>query len=446
MKSIISIATALISLIILSCIHLPIAFAGKNLTTASNTTIRIAFGSCLKPHLRPELILNRITESNPDVFVWLGDVAYTDVTYIPFPSSPFCMFAGEEKYKAKLQETKNLPSYQRLRNSTQIVGVWDDHDYGINDGTATFKYKDITQALWLDFIDEPANSPRRKQKGIWDSYYIGKEQKIKLILLDTRYNRNGRFFGNDTLGETQWEWLENEFINNKAELVFIGNGYQFFPDDRVLPEHWFYESKERLYDLMNKHKVNGVVLMSGDVHTGEIMRNPCSKLRTGYDLYEITSSGITHTIPRLMRYFWETWIPPTYHTRYHGVFQDVNFGIIDVNMTDGHVTNISLQIRDKTGDIVREVVLPYSALVRNESSTGGHETCVVYAKSPLRRLFEYHLTHFGNVSKTLEGKRGVIMYAMFLAIFLVGLFMMYICAYFCCYRRKNRVTKKEKLS
>lgn len=191
-------------LIIIFCFLRPLpSLGGRNLTAASDTTIRIAFGSCLKPYLQPDPVLNSISELNPDVFVWLGDVAYTDKKILAFPFSPFVAFSGEETYRAKLEETKNLASYQRLRHKTQIVGVWDDHDYGINDGDITFEYKEITQPIWLDFIDESTDSPRRKQKGIWDSYYIGKNEKVKLILLDGRYYKNGRFFGNDTLGEVQ---------------------------------------------------------------------------------------------------------------------------------------------------------------------------------------------------------------------------------------------------
>ena len=440
MKSII-----IISLIL--CYFLPQAvLAGRNLTAESNATVRIAFGSCLQPYLQPDPVLNKITESNPDVFAWLGDVAYTDAIRIGnrgIAMSPFVKFVGAEKYRAKLEETKNLSSYQRLRNKTQIVGVWDDHDYGINDGDISFKEKEITQPIWLDFIDEPADSPRRKQKGIWDSYYIGKEQQIKLILLDSRYYKSGgRFSGNDTLGHIQWEWLENQLKNSKAELVLIANGYQILPDDRFIPETWFYESREKLYDLINKYRVNGVVFMSGDVHIGEIMRNPCSKPRIGYDLYEITSSGITHTVFGPLRYFTEAWMPPTYDTRVDNMYIDLNFGIIDVNFTNGHIANISLQIRNRQGDIVREQILPYSSLIRNEKVIGGHENCSIYLESPASRLFKYHLSHLSNLSST-KGKIGVLMYLAAIGILLMELMILYRIVRWCC-RRKKSLGKKEK--
>ena len=44
---------------------------------------------------------------------------------------------------------------------TKVVGVWDDHDYGINDGDKTFSQKHFTRTIFLDFIDEPEDSIRR---------------------------------------------------------------------------------------------------------------------------------------------------------------------------------------------------------------------------------------------------------------------------------------------
>jgi alkaline phosphatase D len=45
--------------------------------------------------------------------------------------------------------------YKELKKSVPIVGVWDDHDYGINNGDYTFKMKGELRDLYLDFIGEP---------------------------------------------------------------------------------------------------------------------------------------------------------------------------------------------------------------------------------------------------------------------------------------------------
>ena len=45
-----------------------------------------------------------------------------------------------------------------------MIGVWDDHDYGTNDGDKTFKRKFVTRDIFLDFIGEPKDSERRMEK------------------------------------------------------------------------------------------------------------------------------------------------------------------------------------------------------------------------------------------------------------------------------------------
>lgn len=39
-------------------------------------------------------------------------------------------FPGIEKARKRLFNSYNDPAYQTLKNSTQIIGIWDNHDYG----------------------------------------------------------------------------------------------------------------------------------------------------------------------------------------------------------------------------------------------------------------------------------------------------------------------------
>ena len=50
-----------------------------NVTTASFRPVsRLAFGSCTSHDLRPQPIWKAITASQPDAWVWVGDMAYVD--------------------------------------------------------------------------------------------------------------------------------------------------------------------------------------------------------------------------------------------------------------------------------------------------------------------------------------------------------------------------------
>lgn len=82
--------------------------------------VRIAFGSCNKPNLDQPL-WGPILRTTPSAFAWLGDIAYTkdgDVAALPALYARQAANAG----------------YRELCRATRVVGVRDDHDYGINDG------------------------------------------------------------------------------------------------------------------------------------------------------------------------------------------------------------------------------------------------------------------------------------------------------------------------
>lgn len=67
-----------------------------------------------------------------------------------------------EKYR---QAREDYPYYQEMIDlGTKVVGVWDDHDYGINDGDKTFSQKHFTREIFLDFVEEPIDSVRRIDK------------------------------------------------------------------------------------------------------------------------------------------------------------------------------------------------------------------------------------------------------------------------------------------
>ena len=74
-----------------------------------------------------------------------------------------------------------------------MLGIWDDHDYGTSNGGSDNPRKREVQKLLLDFLDEPAASPRRTQEGVYASYTFGPPgRQMKVILLDVRFHREPR--------------------------------------------------------------------------------------------------------------------------------------------------------------------------------------------------------------------------------------------------------------
>lgn len=300
-------------------------FASSCRTTTPNTSASdgqqpvsvIAFGSC-SDQKRPQPLWDDILAQKPNVWIWLGDNIYGDSENL-------------DTLRNKYARQKSNPVYTQLRQSTSVIGVWDDHDYGVNDGGKEYPRRRESQQLMLDFFDVPANSPRRTQEGAYSVHTYGpKGQRVKVILLDGRYFRDPlRKEGRnnvpdptgDILGETQWKWLETQLTNSDAEVHIIGCGIQFIADEHPY-EKWanFPTARQRLFDLLGKTKPKGAILISGDRHIAEVAKVSIPGL--GYDLYDITSSGLTHVS--------KPHVEPNRH-RVGEMVAKLNYGHITVN-------------------------------------------------------------------------------------------------------------------
>jgi alkaline phosphatase D len=351
---------------------------GQNIIQANDPDhLVLAFGSCNQHKPSDDSsIFQQIINVKPDVWVWLGDVAYVDYKVLPM----LFTYPGETKILNKFMQAKNNPEYIQLRNSTNVIGVWNSHDYGINNGGKFFQHKTLTQQLWLDFIDEPHDSPRRKREGIYESYYLGDKTKVKVILLDIRYSRDEEsVLGHegDELGAEQWKWLEEELKNNDAKFTLIGSGTQILPDDRIVFSSWYLNSRQRLFDLIKKHKKSGVLLISGDVHYSEIMKYPCRE-RIGYDLHEITSSGLTHHVADVVPSageFINSMFPDTYNTDEDRYFER-NFAVLRFDFNE-EKPQLKVEIRNKYGKIVLERELDYAKMTFDGELVRHKAQCVL---------------------------------------------------------------------
>eukprot|EP01083_Nonionella_stella_P222367 793604_1 len=211
-------------------------------------------------------------------------------------------------FSIRVQCQRCAPTFRHRRCARNTRNCWPAyHDYGEDNGGATFVNKKETQKIYLDFIGEPTDSPRRSQQGIYTSYTLGPPgRRVKLILLDNRYHRTE----NDVLGAAQWKWLRGELENSDAQIHIFGAGLQIIADDKqsMWPDlesfSLYGKSNQRLYDVLVETKTRGALLLSGDIHLSEINVLHCTGL--GYPLFDITSSGMTHVWP------WaDTWIERT---------------------------------------------------------------------------------------------------------------------------------------
>jgi alkaline phosphatase D len=285
---------------------------------------RIGFGSCINTQAHP--MLDRTLALPFELFILLGDNIYADTTNAAVMA---------RKYRVR----KESAFFQALRKKAPLLATWDDHDFGGNDAGSNYVMRVESQKLFLDFMDEPDDSPRRKREGVYDSYVFGPaNRRVQFILLDTRYFRSTLATGENNampsggkyiphpdpnvtmLGETQWKWLEEQ-LRVPADLRIIGSSIQFISEFSGA-EAWanMPREKQRMLELLKKTKANGVLFISGDRHWAELSRLD----RDGdYPLYDLTSSALTEEHKR--------GTPTPNRFRDGPTFHDTNVGLITID-------------------------------------------------------------------------------------------------------------------
>jgi alkaline phosphatase D len=321
------------------------------LTTAQaqNTTplTRIAFGSCSRHELKqlwPDVVAQR-----PQLWIWGGDNIYGDSHYASVLRT---------KYDAQKRE----PGYQLLLNTCPVIGTWDDHDYGVNDGGRYFSKKEESKAELLRFLDVPANDPVRSHPGVYTAYTYGAgKQKIKVLLLDTRAFRDTliasstkgkRYDPNltgDVLGEAQWTWLEKELTQSDAAVHLVVSSIQLLSGEHGF-ECWgnFPRARQRMIDLLSKTKPNLTLILSGDRHIAEFSKMNVAGLP--YPLYDFTSSGLTHTVSKEVRDHDE---PNAYRVGQR--VAEKNFGLLLIDWS-GQKPKITMEIRGENNKLWAQAI------------------------------------------------------------------------------------------
>lgn len=281
--------------------------------------------------------MESIAALKPDVFVWMGDNVYGDTED---------MAVLKEKY----QVVKDLPAYQRVLKEATVLGTWDDHDYGDNDAGKEFPKRVESQQVFLDFIDEPEVSPRRKQEGVYGLRDFGPEGKqVRVILLDTRYHRDPIGSDGTMLGEAQWAWLEQALMQSKASVNIVVSSIQFIPEGHRF-EKWsnFPKEQKRMLDLLARNEVPPVIFLSGDRHLAEISLDT---ERVGYPLYDITSSSLNLPLGGAKD-------EPNDH-RVGRNFRPANFGTLSFDWSR-KIPVVTAAIRDQNGVPQRAVSIELS--------------------------------------------------------------------------------------
>jgi len=309
-------------------------FASNNQDKLNNieTLNNFVFASCNKRTNTQELWTD-INRDTPELFIWGGDIIYGD-------KKPY-----QHDLVKKYSLLNQVEGYKQLKTQTPIIGVWDDHDYGVNNGDHTNPKKYFAKKALLDFLEEPLLSPRWEHSGVYTSYTFGTgEKKVKFILLDNRFNLSKK---GGILGGKQRAWFEQELSNSDAKIHFIVTGMPFLPSSMVWTEEWsdYPSSKAYMLETLNKYKPSGVIFLTGDKHFGAISQKE--------NLIEIMSSGMTHGPSKIFY--------PLLRKRFHNPYFQLNYAFINIDW-DATPLQVTAQIKGRENKVAIERVLKLNGI------------------------------------------------------------------------------------
>lgn len=245
--------------------------------------IKVAFGSCARYEADPvQRIWTAVEQLHPDLFFWLGDNIYSDVADVDIMA---------EKYERQ----REVVSLRPLLRSVPNLAIWDDHDFGFNNSDRTNPIKQESLKLFKDFWANPSYG-QPANPGVYFKYSYG---AVDFFFLDCRFYRDPYQSedanGKTILGQVQLEWLKKELKESKGvfKVLISGHEWEEMEAGHALNDSWasYLEERNAVFDYIQSNKINGVVLLSGDTHVGELKVVPWSE-KGGYDLYDLVSSPL----------------------------------------------------------------------------------------------------------------------------------------------------------
>lgn len=246
---------------------------------------RIAVASCMDDNYVDEQKAQWIAlaREKPDVLFLIGDTTYADQG-LKGPMTIAHLWKRHSETRASLQ-------LFQLPKLIPIFALWDDHDFGQNDGNSDFLLKEGSREIFLAFFGNPTY-PGQLERGPGVSFRFEAFGQA-FFFLDGRYFRSppekivgalAQHFGRDTEA-----WLFSSLDSRTPSWLISGDqffgGHQRFESYEGSHPTSFARFLQRL-----KQRASPIVFLSGDRHLSEVMRIEASVL--GFQTYEFTSSAI----------------------------------------------------------------------------------------------------------------------------------------------------------
>jgi len=276
----------------------------------------IAFGSCARFQEDPvQAIWRQVESSGADLVFRVGDNIYGDAL------DPDIL---AEEYRRQ----RNVATLEPVLRSVPQLATWDDHDYGLNNHDRTNPIRDEARAVFERYWGNPSYG-LPGVPGVFFEYTYG---GVDFFFLDVRTHRdpNARPDGpNKTmLGLGQLAWLRERLLESRAPFKVLVSGSGWTRAKGHGGDSWasFLHERDSLFAFIQGNGIEGVVLLSGDTHVGELNAIPWSD-RGGYDFYDLVSSPLAQSTT-------DSWLERRPEIRIRPVhFAGPNVGLVTFDLT-----------------------------------------------------------------------------------------------------------------
>jgi alkaline phosphatase D len=267
---------------------------------------RIAFGGGSNNKPEFEYMWDTILIRKPLAFLGLGDNNYYNMPE-PLSVPRYCYYMRHSR-----------PEWRRMIASTAIYAIWDDHDFAGNDsiGGPQTDVPAWKRPVWHVFRQNwvnPYYGGGDSQPGCWHGFTIG---DVDFFMLDCRYYRvdpqgKNPVYTDPTavqpsmLGPIQKKWLLDKLKASTATFKIIAASVPWAFESKTgtqtssnlgrrpgLEDTWqgFAQEREDIFSFIEKHKIEGVFLISADRHRSDAWK---IERENGYTFYETMSSHLT---------------------------------------------------------------------------------------------------------------------------------------------------------
>jgi membrane-associated phospholipid phosphatase len=212
-------------------------------------SFRVALSSCARVGSNGR-VFDAIAASDPLLYLAMGDIHYSNIG----ENSP-------DAFRSAYDRLLTEPGQAALYRQVPIAYVWDDHDYGPNDGDSTSPSRQAARQVYREVVPHAGVAPG--DAPINQAFTIG---RVRFVMTDNRSERTD----DSMLGDRQRDWLIEELTESSRThaLVVWVNPVPWIAEAREGGDNWSGFSQERtvIADAIAQAGIDNLIMVSGDAH------------------------------------------------------------------------------------------------------------------------------------------------------------------------------------